>query len=146
MVCPYCNIEYKSVFDTRKTADGYVIRRRRKCDGCDQRFTTYEKSEIDLLVVKRSGVIEKFEYKKLLSGIESAFSGTEVKEKDILKLVDKIYLLLKKKGSKLKSDEIGEIVLNSLKEFNDVAYLRFASVYKEFNEVSDFEREAAELS
>ena len=69
-----------------------------------------------------------------------------LKEKDILKLVDKIYLLLKKKGSKLKSDEIGEIVLNSLKEFNDVAYLRFASVYKEFNEVSDFEREAAELS
>ena len=146
MVCPFCNAEDTAVVDSRKNVDGDAIRRRRECSACNTRFTTYEKSEIDLIVKKRNGNLEEFQYDKLFNGVENAFGGQELSEKKLKNLVDTIYLDLKKHGKRIESKIIGETVLSHLKDINEVAYLRFASVYKEFSEVSDFEKEAAELN
>ena len=146
MVCPFCNAEDTAVVDSRKNVDGDAIRRRRECSACSTRFTTYEKSEIDLIVKKRNGNLEEFQYEKLFSGVENAFGGQELSDKKLKNLVETIYLELKKHGKKIKSKIIGETVLIHLKDVNEVAYLRFASVYKEFSDVTDFEKEAAELN
>ena len=146
MVCPFCNAEDTAVVDSRKNVDGDAIRRRRECSACSTRFTTYEKSEIDLIVKKRNGNLEEFQYEKLLSGVENAFGGQELSDKKLKNLVETIYLELRKHGKKIESNIIGETVLSHLKDINEVAYLRFASVYKEFSAVSDFEKEAAELN
>ncbi len=146
MVCPFCNAEDTAVVDSRKNVDGDAIRRRRECSACSTRFTTYEKSEIDLIVKKRNGNLEEFQYEKLFSGVENAFGGQELSDKKLKNLVETIYLELKKHGKKIESNIIGETVLSHLKDINEVAYLRFASVYKEFSAVSDFEKEAAELN
>ena len=146
MVCPFCSAEDTEVVDSRKNVDGDAIRRRRECSACSTRFTTYEKSEIDLIVKKRNGNLEEFQYEKLFSGVENAFGGQELSDKKLKNLVETIYLELKKHGKKIESNIIGETVLSHLKDINEVAYLRFASVYKEFSAVSDFEKEAAELN
>ena len=146
MVCPFCNAEDTAVVDSRKNVDGDSIRRRRECSLCNTRFTTYEKSEIELIVKKRNGNLEEFQYEKLFGGVENAFGGQELSEKKLKNLVESIYLDLKKHGKRIESKMIGETVLSHLKEINEVAYLRFASVYKEFSAVSDFEKEAAELN
>ena len=146
MVCPFCNADDTAVVDSRKNVDGDAIRRRRECTLCNTRFTTYEKSEIELIVKKRNGNLEEFQYDKLFNGVENAFGGQELSEKKLKNLVDTIYLDLKKHGKRIESKIIGETVLSHLKDINEVAYLRFASVYKEFSEVSDFEKEAAELN
>ena len=146
MVCPFCNKEDTAVVDSRKNVDGDAIRRRRQCSVCNTRFTTYEKSEIELIVKKRNGNLEEFQYEKLFSGVENAFGGQELSEKKLKNLVETIYIDLKNHGKKIESKIIGETVLSHLKDINEVAYLRFASVYKEFSAVSDFEKEAAELN
>ena len=146
MVCPFCSAEDTAVVDSRKNVEGDAVRRRRECSACSTRFTTYEKSEIDLIVKKRNGNLEEFQYEKLFSGVENAFGGQELSDKKLKNLVESIYLELKKHGKKIESNIIGETVLSHLKDINEVAYLRFASVYKEFSAVSDFEKEAAELN
>ena len=146
MVCPFCNAEDTAVVDSRKNVDGDAIRRRRECSVCSTRFTTYEKSEIELIVKKRNGNLEEFEYEKLFNGVENAFGGQDLSDKKLKNLVDTIYIELKKHGKKIESKIIGETVLFHLKDVNEVAYLRFASVYKEFSDVTDFEKEAAELN
>ena len=146
MVCPFCNAEDTAVVDSRKNVDGDAIRRRRECSVCSTRFTTYEKSEIELIVKKRNGNLEEFEYEKLFDGVENAFGGQDLSDKQLKNLVDTIYIELKKHGKKIESKIIGETVLFHLKDVNEVAYLRFASVYKEFSDVTDFEKEAAELN
>ena len=145
MVCPYCNKQETNVVDSRKNNEGNSIRRRRECPKCNLRFTTYEKAEIGLFVQKRSGELQEFNYEKLFKGIENAFGGLDLNEKQLKTLVDNIYNEIKEKGAKIKSEVIGETVLSHLKETNKVAYLRFASVYKEFSDASDFEKEVAEL-
>ena len=145
MVCPFCNKVETSVVDSRKNNEGNSIRRRRECPTCNFRFTTYEKAEIGILVEKRSGSYQEFDYQKLFRGIENAFGGLDLNEKQLKTLVDNIHNEIKSNGSKIKSDFIGETVLSHLKETNKVAYLRFASVYKEFSDASDFEKEVAEL-
>tara|TARA_B000000475_G_scaffold230230_1_gene195595 strand:+ start:539 stop:979 length:441 start_codon:yes stop_codon:yes gene_type:complete len=146
MVCPFCNTEDTAVIDSRKNSEGTSVRRRRKCPNCNSRFTTYEKTEIELIVEKRSGNLEEFQIEKLESGIESAFGGQDITEKQLKTLVENIYKEIKEKGKKVKSKFIGEKVLQHLKEMNEVAYLRYASVYKEFSDVSDFEKEVAEFN
>ena len=146
MVCPFCNTEDTAVVDSRKNVDGDAIRRRRECAVCNTRFTTYEKSEIDLIVKKRNGNLEEFQYEKLFNGVENAFGGQELSDKQLKNLVETIYLDLKKHGKRIESKDIGETVLFHLKDTNEVAYLRFASVYKEFSDISDFEKEAAEFN
>ena len=95
---------------------------------------------------KRNGNLEEFEYEKLFNGVENAFGGQDLSDKQLKNLVDTIYIELKKHGKKIESKIIGETVLFHLKDVNEVAYLRFASVYKEFSDVTDFEKEAAELN
>ena len=146
MVCPFCNEEDTAVIDSRKNSEGSSVRRRRKCPKCDSRFTTYERSEIDLIVEKRSGNLEEFQIEKLQKGIENAFGGQDLTEKQLKSLVESISSEIKNQGKKIKTKLIGEKVLEHLKEVNEVAYLRYASVYKEFSEASDFEKEVAEFS
>ncbi len=146
MVCPFCNAEDTAVIDSRRNSEGSSVRRRRKCSKCESRFTTYEKNEIDLIVKKRNGNFEEFQYEKLHKGVENAFGGQEINQKQLKTLVDNIYSEIKDKGKKVDSENIGEIVLKHLKINNQVAYLRFASVYKEFSDVSDFEKEVAEFN
>ncbi len=146
MVCPFCKAEETAVIDSRRNAEGSSVRRRRKCSKCASRFTTYEKSEIELIVKKRNGNLEEFQYEKLYKGIENAFGGQEISQKKLKTLIDEIYTEVSKKGKKVNSKIIGEIVLKHLKTNNEVAYLRFASVYKEFSDVSDFEKEVAEFT
>jgi len=146
MVCPFCNADDTAVIDSRRNSEGSSVRRRRKCPKCNSRFTTYEKTEIELIVEKRSGQLEEFQIEKLQKGIESAFGGQDITEKQLKSLVDNIYSEIKKEGKKVKSSFIGEKVLSHLKEYNEVAYLRYASVYKEFSDASDFEKEVAEFN
>ncbi len=146
MVCPFCEAEDTAVIDSRKNSEGTSVRRRRKCPECNSRFTTYEKNEIDLIVEKRSGTLEEFQYEKLEKGIQSAFGGQDITEKQLKALVDNIYQEIREKGKKVKSKYIGEKVLEHLKEINEVAYVRYASVYKEFSDASDFEKEVAEFN
>ena len=143
MVCPFGNECNTSVIDSRKTNEG--IRRRRECSTCNLRFTTYEKADISVMVQKRSGDVEEFNYEKLYQGVDNAFGGLDINEKQLKTLVDNIHNEVKSSGKKVKSEFIGETVLKHLKEINKVAYLRFASVYKEFSDASDFEKEVAEL-
>jgi len=146
MVCPFCSAEDTAVIDSRRNSEGSSVRRRRKCPKCESRFTTYEKTEIDLIVEKRSGNLEEFQIEKLQKGIENAFGGQDITEKQLKSLVDNIYSEIKNEGKKIKSNSIGEKVLAHLKEVNEVAYLRYASVYKEFSDASDFEKEVAEFN
>ena len=143
MVCPFGSECDTSVIDSRKTNEG--IRRRRECSTCNLRFTTYEKADISVMVQKRSGDVEEFNYEKLYQGVDNAFGGLDINEKKLKTLVDNIHNEIKLSGKKVKSEFIGETVLKHLKEINKVAYLRFASVYKEFSDASDFEKEVAEL-
>jgi len=144
MVCPFGTECVTSVIDSRKNSEG--IRRRRECSTCGIRFTTYEKADINLMVHKNSGDIEEFSYEKLYQGIENAFGGIDISEKKLKTLVDNVNKEIKSHGKKVKSKVIGETVLNHLKGVNEVAYLRFASVYKEFSDITDFEKEAAEFN
>ena len=144
MVCPFGTECVTSVIDSRKNSEG--IRRRRECSTCGLRFTTYEKADINLMVHKNSGDIEEFTYEKLYQGIENAFGGIDISDKKLKTLVDNVHKEIKSHGKKVKSKVIGETVLNHLKGVNEVAYLRFASVYKEFSDVADFEKEAAEFN
>jgi len=146
MVCPFCNADDTAVIDSRRNTEGSSVRRRRKCPKCNSRFTTYEKTEIELIVVKRSGNLEEFQIDKLQKGIESAFGAQDITEKQLKLLVENIHSEIKDHGKKVDSKFIGEKVLKHLKEVNEVAYLRYASVYKEFSEASDFEKEVAEFN
>jgi len=146
MVCPFCQAEETSVVDSRKNTEGTSIRRRRNCSSCKSRFTTYEKASIDQIVIKRNGNREEFNLEKLYQGVQNAFGGQELSEKKLKALVDTIYKDIQEQGNKVQSEFIGETVLSHLKEVNQVAYVRFASVYKEFSDASDFEKEAAEFN
>ncbi|MDA8922691.1 transcriptional regulator NrdR [Acidimicrobiia bacterium] len=146
MVCPFCQLEETSVVDSRKNSEGTSIRRRRNCSACNLRFTTYEKASIGIIVKKRNGNREEFNLEKLYQGVQNAFGGQELSEKKLKALVEAIHNEIIEQGNKVQSEFIGETVLKHLKEINEVAYVRFASVYKEFSDASDFEKEVAEFN
>ena len=146
MVCPFCQLQETSVVDSRKNSEGTSIRRRRNCSACNLRFTTYEKASIGIIVKKRNGNREEFNLEKLYQGVQNAFGGQELSEKKLKALVEAIHNEIKEQGNKVQSEFIGETVLKHLKDINEVAYVRFASVYKEFSDASDFEKEAAEFN
>ena len=146
MVCPFCQLEETSVVDSRKNSEGTSIRRRRNCSACNLRFTTYERASIGIIVKKRNGNREEFNLEKLHQGVQNAFGGQELSEKKLKTLVEAIHNDIKEQGNKVQSEFIGETVLKHLKDINEVAYVRFASVYKEFSDASDFEKEAAEFN
>ena len=145
MHCPYCLASDTRVVDSRPAEQGTSIRRRRECESCAQRFTTYERAEPQLIVLKRSGSREPFQAAKLRRGLESALADRPTALEALDTLVADIERSLLAVGPLVDSDEIGRSVLEHLKDIDEVAYLRFASVYKDFQGASDFEREMAEL-
>ncbi len=145
MHCPYCLSEATRVVDSRPADQGTSIRRRRECEACSQRFTTYERAEPQLIVLKRSGAREPFEGGKLRRGLENALADRPLAMDALDEIVSAISRDLLTQGPVVESDLIGRAVLQRLKGVDEVAYLRFASVYKDFQGASDFEREMAEL-
>jgi transcriptional repressor NrdR len=147
MRCPYCDNEEDKVVDSRVAEDARAIRRRRECLGCGRRFTTFERAEeTPLLVVKRNGVEEPFDRQKIVSGLISACKNRPVTLAAVESLAEDVEEAMRASTARpLPSAEIGREVLERARELDDVAYLRFASVYKDFQELTDFERELGQL-
>ena len=147
MKCPYCAHEETQVIDTRETENLEATRRRRECLKCSKRFTTYERlEEADIVVVKKDGKRERFERKKLLNGVLEACEKRDNPLEKIEKLVDEVESDLRKRDSvEVESKVIGEIAMKKLKTLDKVAYIRFASVYREFEDLERFEEELEKL-
>jgi transcriptional repressor NrdR len=147
MRCPYCYNEDDKVVDSRVAEDGRAIRRRRECLGCGRRFTTFERAEeVPLLVEKRAGVEEPFDRDKVIEGIRRACKNRPVSESEISSLAEDVEEAMRSDPRRpIPSAEIGREVLERLRNLDEVAYLRFASVYKDFQELTDFERELGSL-
>jgi transcriptional repressor NrdR len=143
--CPYCKENDDKVVDSRTAEDAEAIRRRRECLACGQRYTTYERViDVPLLVAKRSGVSEPFDAAKLRSGIERSATG-RLDDAQIDEIVATTEEELRTHGGEVPSERVGMAVLERLRGLDHVAYLRFASVYKGFEDLADFEREVVEL-
>lgn len=147
MRCPFCNNSDTKVIDSRPTEDGHAIRRRRGCDSCGRRFTTYEKvEEILLMVVKKDGRREAFDRAKILNGIIKACEKRPVSMADMEAMVDEIEKTLSNSMEKeVESYYIGELIMSQLKKTDEVAYVRFASVYRQFTDVNTFIKEIEKL-
>ena len=144
MKCIYCGSDATKVTDKRESPDG--TRRRRECLKCQKRFTTYERPEKkDIMIVKKDGRREKFSYEKIRSGIIRACEKRPISIKEIDDAVDDIEERLRRKGKEVQSDMIGKMIMNKLRKLDKVAYIRFASVYMNFEDVSDFMREVKGL-
>ncbi len=141
MRCPFCGHEDSQVKDSRQTEDGTAIRRRRQCEGCAARFTTFERISLrDIAVVKSEGRREPFERDKLYRSVSIACSKRPIDPTRIEKLVSGIQRQLETSGeSEVEANRIGEMVMDALKGLDSVAYIRFASVYRDFREPGDFE-------
>jgi transcriptional repressor NrdR len=146
MRCPFCSADDDRVVDSRLAEDGVAIRRRRECSACHQRFTTFERiEEIGLYVIKRSGEREPFERLKILKGVRAAAKNRPVDEgalEAVVTFVDESMRLLNRDVT---SEEVGMAALDALRNVDDVAYVRFASVYKGFEGTEDFAREIGML-
>lgn len=143
MRCPYCHNTENKVLDSRESSEGRSIRRRRECLKCAKRFTTYERIEdIPFMVIKRDNSREVFDRKKLLSGIIKACNKRPVSLADVEKFAEvieeKIYNVL---GMEITTKEIGEMIMDNLYNLDEVAYVRFASVYKHFSDINEFMKE-----
>ncbi len=147
MRCPYCRYEQSKVVDSRASEEGRSVRRRRECLSCSQRFTTYERIEsTPLMVVKRDGRRERFQREKILDGIMTACEKRPVAVDKLQQLVDDIeYKLVADTAGEVRSEVIGKLVMERLQELDDVAYVRFASVYRQFKDLDAFEEELAKL-
>ena len=144
MRCPYCRHADSRVVDSRVVDDGQVIRRRRACQECGKRFTTVE--EATLAVIKRSGVTEPFSRQKVITGVRRACQGRPVDEDALALLAQSVEESVRATGcAEIPSHEVGLAILGPLRELDEVAYLRFASVYRSFESVEDFEKEIATL-
>jgi transcriptional repressor NrdR len=143
MRCPYCQGSDTRVLDSRVVEDGHSIRRRRECEACQKRFTTYERQEDSLIVVvKKEGKREKFDRHKILAGLVRACEKRPVSLPQMEAIVTAIEQQLRQRGEgEVPSEEIGNLVIEHLSQTDEVAYVRFASVYKEFKDVSSFAEE-----
>jgi transcriptional repressor NrdR len=145
MKCPFCSNTKSKVTDKRESSD--EIRRRRECLRCEKRFTTYERrAEQDIYVIKKDNSRQKFDRQKLERGLQKAFEKRPVSQGKIKEIANDIEEQIRKKGKKeIKSSTIGEIVMKKLKKTDKVAYVRFASVYRDFKDINDFKKEIREL-
>ena len=148
MICPFCASDATKVVDKREGDGGKTTRRRRECQKCARRFTTFERVEtLDLLVIKKEGKREPFDRVKLRSGIIKACEKRPVSAGEIERIIDEIEAELRKTGTtEISSKKIGDFVIKKLKKIDEVAYIRFASVYRQFTDISDFEKELSKLS
>jgi transcriptional repressor NrdR len=144
MYCPYCRHADSRVIDSRTAEDGAAIRRRRSCPECGRRFTTQE--TVIITVGKRSGVTEPFNRDKIVRGVQRACQGRPVSEDQLAILAQRVEDTIRSRGSgEIPSHEVGLAILGPLRELDEVAYLRFASVYRGFESLADFENEIAAL-
>lgn len=144
MRCPYCRHPDSRVVDSREVDEGQVIRRRRSCQACARRFTTVE--EATLAVIKRSGVTEPFSRTKVITGVRRACQGRPVDEDALALLAQRVEDAVRATGcAEIPSNEVGLAILGPLRELDEVAYLRFASVYRSFESIEDFEAEIEAL-
>ncbi len=147
MKCPYCSYYDTSVLDSRDSEDLGSIRRRRECLKCEKRFTTYERVDmVNMFVLKKDGRREQFDRKKLMTGMLKATEKRPVSMDQIEKAVDEIERELRRRESiEIPSADMGEVVMNKLKTLDEVAYIRFASVYRSFDNLETFEKEVKSL-
>jgi transcriptional repressor NrdR len=147
MICPFCNYFETKVVDSRPTDEGSSIRRRRECNNCNKRFTTYEKiEEVPILVVKRDKTREPLNRGKIISGILKSCEKRPVSMADIEKIVIDIEKQLSNSmEQEVTSLKIGELVANKLKDLDEVAYVRFASVYRRFTDIGTFKKEVDKI-
>ncbi|MFC1862960.1 transcriptional regulator NrdR [Thermodesulfobacteriota bacterium] len=143
MKCPYCTSIENKVIDSRLSKDGRTIRRRRECIDCERRFTTYERLEETLpMVVKKDGRREAFNRDKIIEGVKKSCEKRPVSITRIEEFVDSLEVYFQELGKKeIDSKEVGERVINNLKEWDEVAYVRFASVYRQFKDINEFMNE-----
>jgi len=145
--CPWCAGLDDKVVDSRLADDGAAIRRRRECLGCNRRFTTFERvDEVPFVVVKRSGEREPFDRTKVAAGIRAAAKNRPVTDEQVEAVTAEIEDSLRVEGTDVPSERVGIAVLGRLRSLDEVAYVRFASVYKDFDDARDFEREVGLLS
>jgi transcriptional repressor NrdR len=146
MRCPWCSADDDRVVDSRPADGGSSIRRRRQCGVCGRRFSTYERIEdVGLVVRKRDDSRDPFRREKVAAGVLKAIKNRPVSELQVEELVDRVEERLRRKGPEVTSQQVGIEVLRQLRDLDQVAYLRFASVYKDFQEIADFERELGAL-
>ncbi|MCC6333242.1 MAG: transcriptional repressor NrdR [Myxococcales bacterium] len=147
MRCPFCQAADTRVLDSRDSAEGTIIRRRRECETCKRRFTTYERvEELNPLVVKKDGRREQFDRDKLLAGLKKACEKRPVSVEQVEALVTEIERTLQELGEKeIPSSTVGELVMERLSALDEVAYVRFASVYRSFRDIAEFMDELKEL-
>ncbi len=146
MRCPFCSHEDTRVIDSRETENGTAIRRRRACSECGQRYTTFERIEgVPLVVVKRDGHREAFDRAKVVSGLTRACKNRPVSDESIRAICDEMEELARERGGEITSGDLGNEVLTRLSALDEVAYVRFASVYREFSDLTDFEDVIKEL-
>ncbi|MBM2838771.1 MAG: ATP-cone domain protein [Deltaproteobacteria bacterium] len=147
MKCPFCGHLENKVIDSRLAKDGGVIRRRRDCDDCGRRFTTYERiEEILPMVIKKDGRRELFDRGKLLAGLKRACEKRPVSVEDLERIVDKVEQTLQECGDReIPTSKIGETVMKELHELDEVAYVRFASVYRQFKDINQFMDELKDI-
>ncbi len=140
MNCPYCGHDNSNVLESREAEEGRVVRRRRECEKCDKRFTTYERvGNIGLKVVKKDGRKEVFCREKLEKGVRKACWKRDVLEKDMNEVVDEVeMMLLNRKSTEIPSRDIGKLLLTRIKRLDQMAYIRFASVYLDFKDINEF--------
>lgn len=144
MHCPFCQNPDTKVVDTRISDDGHSIRRRRECTHCGKRFTTVESTM--LLVLKNSGNVEPFDRNKVISGVRKACQGRPINEDDLKALGQRVEEDLRSKGlAQVRSEDVGRAILEPLRELDVVAYLRFASVYQNFDGLEDFQQAIDQL-
>jgi transcriptional repressor NrdR len=142
--CPFCRVADTRVIDSRTTEDGAAIRRRRQCERCERRFTTVEVASLN--IVKRSGAIEPFSRDKVLAGVRKACQGRPVDQDSLAVLAHRVEESVRGLGSpEVPAHEVGLAILGPLRDLDEVAYLRFASVYRGFDSMADFEAEIAAL-
>ena len=147
MKCPYCGFTQDRVVDSRESKEADSIRRRRECEGCNKRFTTYERiDEIPYMVVKKDGRREKFDRQKVLSGLLHACEKRPVSAGKLEQIVDETEAYVVDSPERERStSEVGELIMSRLKEIDTVAYIRFASVYRDFKDVGEFKQELEQL-
>lgn len=148
MRCPYCENDGTKVIDSRHTEDGHAIRRRRECERCGKRFTTYEKiEEMVMMVVKKDGSRQAFDRNKIMNGIVKACEKRPVSVAQMEHIVDEIERGLNNMMEKeIRSSFIGELIMDRLKKLDEVAYVRFASVYRQFTDIQTFMKEIEKLA
>jgi transcriptional repressor NrdR len=147
MICPYCGHDEIKVLETRETSETET-RRRRECLKCDKRFTTYERVELKpLSVIKKDGKLELFDREKIIRGVMRSCDKRPISRADIEKLVDNVEYKIRSLGlEEVKSTKIGNLVMTRLKKMDKVAYIRFASVYRDFTDIQSFEDEVSKMT